>query len=89
MLTLTTLGTLAGAVAAVTAAVAVGRRIWAGFGSPLSVLIMAQGVVFADGLTTEPISLSRVILWVINGVVVAAAVRGVRQGAALWIRKSL
>ncbi len=87
MLTLHTLGTFAGVVAAVTAATAVGRRVWAGFASPLSIMLMAEVVVIADGLATERLSFVDGMLWVINGIVVAAAVLGVRNGAALWMPK--
>ncbi len=88
MLTLSTLGTLAGAVAAVTAVVAIGRRLWAGIGSALSVAVIAQCVVIADGLATQPASFPNVMLWVINGLVVGAAVLGVRKGATSWIQKA-
>ncbi len=87
MLTLTTLGTLAGAVAAVTAAVAVGCRFWPAFGSPLSILVIAQGIVLLDGLETQRVSGGHVLLWVINGIVVAAAVLGVRNGVTTWMKK--
>lgn len=86
MLTLQTLGTLAGAVTAVTAVLEVGRRLSANFVSPLSTLLVAQAVVITDGLATESLSFGNVTLWIINGILVAAAASGIRKGVTSWIQ---
>ena len=87
MLTLQALGTFAGAVAAVTAATAIGRRVWVGLGTPVSIIVIAEVVVIADGLATEALSWADAMVWIINGVVVAAAVLGVRNGATTLLQK--
>ena len=76
MLTLTTLGTFAGATT-VTAALyhlvlrglTPGVRRWALWGA-------AVAVVAADRLWTGPVSVSRIGLWILNGVLVAASATG-------------
>ena len=79
MLTLTTLGTFAGATT-VTAALyhlvlrglTPGVRRWALWGA-------AVAVVAADRLWTGPVSVSRIGLWILNGVLVAASATGSLQ----------
>ena len=79
MLTLTTLGTFAGATT-VTAALyhlvlrglKPGVRRWALWGA-------AVAVVAADGLWTGPVSVPWIGLWILNGVLVAAGATGSLQ----------
>ena len=79
MLTLTPLGTFAGATT-VTAALyhlvlrglKPGVRRWTLWGA-------AVAVVAADGLWTGPVSVPRIGLWILNGVLVAASATGSLQ----------
>jgi hypothetical protein len=76
MLTWADIGTMAGAVAIVHAALYLGQRIWPHLPTTTFAIIMAEAVTWGYGASTEGWAWTAVFLWVVNGLLVATVALG-------------